>query len=578
MESTTGYETSDVRPRFRTWQAAVAFALPILLLAPFANKAYNFDDPAFLWVAQQIRQEPMDFFGSVVDQGYKETPMYAFNHNPPGVSYYLAFLSLFFGWDEIPLHLGMDLIAGMGGLGIYLLAGRLCRRPLLVTVLAIATPVFLVSASNLMTDVPMVTFYVWAVYAWVVGLDEDRQGWLALGAVAIAVSALCKYFGITAVPLLFVYGLLKRRRLGLWSLHLLIPLAALAAFQWWTWRLYGSANLSDAVGVALSERFRAEEGALFRPIAVLVFLGGAFAPLALYAPWLYRWRALVGGAAAVAVLMLPLVEGYSLVQLMMGVAEPFNLGTALHVGLMLAAGVFVVSLAIPELARRRDAESALLVLWIAGTLTFAVAINHFVNARVLLPILPAAVILIGRHARWPETARARASWQRPEWWPLVPAALFSLWILGGDYLAGDHARDAVRRAVRLAEQEDVRLHFSGFGAIHYYAERAGAIPFDAELGEFGTAPKPKMQREELLLADSVGTERWQPPPARMREAAMYRYDNPLGVTTYHPLLETGFYNHMGGFLPYVAGQIPPERFGVYRWTGPSYTAEEDSEP
>lgn len=88
----------------------------------------------------------------------------------------------------------------------------------------------------------------------------------------------------------------------------------------------------------------------------------------------------------------------------------------------------------------------------------------------------------------------------------------------------------------------------------------------------GAPPVPKMQHGELLAVDSEGREGWRTPPAQMEPAAIYRYTNPLGVTTYHPLLETGFYNHMGGFLPYVVGRIPPEEFGVYRWTGPSYRA------
>jgi hypothetical protein len=135
----------------------------------------------------------------------------------------------------------------------------------------------------------------------------------------------------------------------------------------------------------------------------------------------------------------------------------------------------------------------------------------------------------------------------------------------------------VHRAAAIARSEGVPFYFSGFGAFHYYAEKAGGRPFDAELGDFGTTPKPKMQRGELLAADSEGTINWVFPPEGFVVVDVREYRNPLGVTTYHPQLETGFYNHMGGFLPYVAGRILPEPFGVYRWTGESYIAPEDSE-
>jgi hypothetical protein len=549
----------------RASHAALAFVLPILMLAPFANKAINFDDPCFVWVAQQIREAPLDFFGSVVDQGYKQTPMYAFNHNPPGVSYYLAFVSLFFGWEEVPLHLGMNLFAGMAGAGVYMLASRLCARPLLMTLTAILTPAFFVSASSLMTDVPMLAFYVWAVYAWVAGLEERRNAWLAAAAVAVALSALCKYYGITAVPLLLAYGLLKRRRLGAWAAWLLIPVAVLAGFQVWTWRLYGSANLLDAANVALNARFRVNEGSFFRPPDVLIFLGGSLAPLALHAPRIFRWRAIAAGLGAVILLMLPAIEGYSALQLMMGITERLNLAMTLQTAAMLGIGLFAVSLVVPNLLRRRDAETALLALWLLGTLVFTVEINHFVDVRALLPALPAIVILLDR--AMPAAASA-VTWRTG--WPLPAAALFTLWVMAGDYTASDNARDGAVRAAKIATDEGTPFYFSGFGAFHFYAERLGGRPVDVESGGFGTEARPKMQHGELLAMDSAGSEAWRVPPRQMEEVAMHEAPNPWGVTTYHPGLETGFYNHMGGFLPYVIGRVPPERYGVYRWTGPSY--------
>jgi len=63
-----------------------------------------------------------------------------------------------------------------------------------------------------------------------------------------------------------------------------------------------------------------------------------------------------------------------------------------------------------EIFRGRDANSLLLVLWIAGTFYFAACCNWTVNARSILPMTPAVAILVARrlqsknvpgHIIWP---------------------------------------------------------------------------------------------------------------------------------------------------------------------------------
>ena len=63
---------------------AAAFVLPVVRLLTFLDRAYNIDDPMFVWMAQHIVESPLDFFGSYVDRGNVRVPMYEWNQNPPG--------------------------------------------------------------------------------------------------------------------------------------------------------------------------------------------------------------------------------------------------------------------------------------------------------------------------------------------------------------------------------------------------------------------------------------------------------------------------------------------------------------
>ena len=145
----------------------LAAVIPTAFALLFVTKAYHIDDPLFVWMAQHILENPLDFFGIDVNWDATTRPMYEANQNPPGVSYYLAAIGLLFGWGEIPAHVGMALVAGLAGTGTFLLARELCGRPLFAAALTAASPSFFVSATSVMSDIPMLAMYVWALVIWI---------------------------------------------------------------------------------------------------------------------------------------------------------------------------------------------------------------------------------------------------------------------------------------------------------------------------------------------------------------------------------------------------------------------------
>src|SRR5690606_16153236 len=101
---------------------ALAFLIPTILLLPFATKAFHIDDTVYLRVAEHIRTDPFDFYGFAMNWYGESEPVWKFNKNPPGVSYFLAFVPLFTGFEEVPLHAAMAIVTGLLSLGTYFLA------------------------------------------------------------------------------------------------------------------------------------------------------------------------------------------------------------------------------------------------------------------------------------------------------------------------------------------------------------------------------------------------------------------------------------------------------------------------
>src|ERR1700734_94303 len=112
-------------------------------LLPFSGKAFNVDDTLFIYVARQITQHPLDPFGFKVNWFLDAVPMAHETKNPPLASYYMAAAASFVGWSERALHLAFLLPALASVLGVYRLAQRFTKSPMLAAIATLLTPVFL---------------------------------------------------------------------------------------------------------------------------------------------------------------------------------------------------------------------------------------------------------------------------------------------------------------------------------------------------------------------------------------------------------------------------------------------------
>jgi 4-amino-4-deoxy-L-arabinose transferase-like glycosyltransferase len=305
--------------------------------------------------------------------------------NPPLFAYLLAGFGAVFGWSEVGLHLLLIIPAAAAVLGTYFLARRLCGAPLWAAALTLFSPVFLVSATTVMCDVTMLAFWVWALALWMRGLDEGRRTDVATAVVMATLCVLTKYNGAAVLLLMAIYALWKPRAAVL--VYLSMPIAAAVGYHQFASSHYGSSTVQS--GVAMAAHFTPE--ALSKAFVALSFTGGCAGLALLFARGVWSVRgafaALIGAGA---LLVIEMTWGFP-VKL-----KPGTLATASQFAVMVAAGVGLMWMAAADFRSSRSAESAIIGLWLAGTFVFAAFISWAIGGRYLLPMAPAAAILIIR--------------------------------------------------------------------------------------------------------------------------------------------------------------------------------------
>ena len=524
-------------------------ALTALVLLPFVGKAFHIDDTLFLKVARQIRAHPFDFYGFSVNWYGTEQPMWQVTKNPPLAAYFIALVTAIAGENEVALHLAFLAPAIAAILGTYVLARRLSAHPLVAALATLFCPAFLVSSTNLMCDTLLLAFWVWAVELWLRGIDGGRPGALAASAFLVLLAALTKYFGMALLPLLFAHGVARTRRIGIWALPLLLPVLALAGYQLGTEALYGQGLLSNAAAYAGVIRFRSGTLLFTKALVGLSFAGGCLASVAFFAPWLWSGRALFFAGLAGVVLAPVLVLARRLGPLSLADSRGVRSASVVQFAVLAVAGAGMLALAFSDLARRRDPEAVLLFLWVAGTFLFTLFFNWAVNARSLLPVAPAAGVLIARR----RDARPRRL-RGPRLFPALPvgaaAALALLLGTADERLAGS-ARTAAFRLAGAAARRGT-LWFEGHWGFQYYMEARGARPLDWRRSRLLPGDRVAIPVDNAnvvaLPADSVV-------PREVFDAGVLPF-----LATFDPRLGAGFYLDDWGPLPFAFGRVPPERY------------------
>lgn len=533
-------------------ELGIVLAAVLLPLLALSDRAFNIDEPLFLWLAEQIRREPLDFFGFGVNWYGTEQPMYAVTRNPPLTGYAIAAIAAVAGWSERALHVAFALPAAGAGLATWGLARRLDADALPAALLAIATPVFLVCANTLMSDVPMLALWLLALLCWLRGAQGDGDGWLWGAALLAALAVWTKYFAIALVPLLVAYSLARRMALRRFALPLLLPVVALAGLELVMHVRYGAGAIEQAMAEALHTEGIVRPTPLRQFVEGLAFAGGSVAPALLLGPWLWSRRALGVGLAIGAgfTLLAPMSLGW------IGLPVASETGAASRwfawqLAAMSLGGVSLLALAISELRRNRDPERWLLGLWLLGSFAFAAFVNWTNNGRSNLVLAPVVAILIVRrlHGRGHSLAQpglVAAS--------LVCAAL-ALGVAWADRTWSNGVREAAQELVARHGRGGT-VWFHGHWGLQFYLQRAGARPVD-----WRTVV---IRPGDRLIVASNNAEVHVPSEHAATLIDELERPEPRWIHTQVKQSGASFNASNLGAVPYLLGPAVPDRYRVYR--------------
>jgi 4-amino-4-deoxy-L-arabinose transferase-like glycosyltransferase len=510
------------------------------------------DDTLFVMAAKQIRKAPLDPFGFQLTWEQVPQPMSEVTQNPPLASYYIALIADIAGWSERALHLGFLLPALVMVLGTYRLASHFTRYPLLAALATLLTPGVVVSASGVMCDTTMLALWVLAMILWIEALEPPKALYLASAGMLITAAALSKYFGAALIPLLLVYSVLRLRAMKLRLLYLAIPLPFLAAYQYWTVSKYGHGMLLGAAHYAMNLRAGPAESYLTLALVGMSFAGGAALSALTLAPLVWQRKQIVIGLVVAAGATLTLMLNPAVA------ARPQPWLIASQLLLFSFSGLSLLALALSDYWSRRDAESALLGLWIVGTLVFTIFVNWSINVRSVLPLIPAAGILLAR--RFPrDDAGFSRRMQTGAAIALGVSGIVSIWVAAGDAALANVARDAAATVTQKLQGETGTLWFEGHWGFQYYMELRQAQAVNLS--------DPKLNPGDWVVLPLHNTDIVPVGSDFIDSRQTYEFPVRTWSTTMNWERGAGFYSFLFGPMPFALGPVPPEPYSLYHIKG-----------
>src|SRR6266404_368484 len=477
-----------------TQQLLIVSVITVLSLLPFSNKAFYADDPLFVWAGKHIQTEPMNPYNFKVNWYGTDMMMSDVTKNPPIACYYIAGAAAIMGWNEPGLHIAFMLPALLVVGGTFLLARHLCKGSMAAALVTLLSPVFLVSATTVMCDILMVAAWIFAIYFWIRGVDENSHLYLLSSALLMPICALTKYFGMALVPLLIVYAVTARRSAGWWLVYLIIPVAVLYWYQVTTKAAYGRGLLMDAASYAQA------------------------------APGSNRWS------------LSKVITGFS-----------FTGGCAL--------GIIFFGFALLDRWKMVYAALGLLVLvillWVLGTYVFATFVNWSVNARSMLPMMPAVAILVLRRT---EALRSdgRARSLNHLLIPIILSAAVAFLVTRADFVQAQ--RDRQEAAQLCSSNSGHTVWFQGHWGFQYYMEAYGAKPIDKR--------KP-VAVGDVMVIPLNNTNLAQPSAEWTPLRDVQKVEVESTMATMQKSSGAGFYTDVWGPMPFALRTAIPDEFAVF---------------
>ena len=561
---------------------ALVVGLILAVTLPFLDRPFHLDDNQFIRIARNILRDPWRPFAGPTSPLYTEgltgdelalmeRGVYTFQTwvHPPLQPYVIALVvRLSGGLRERPQHLAYLFFTLLAGVSAYLLARRFTEAPRGAALCLIVSPVFIISAHSVMSEMPMLAFYHMAVLTYVYGIDRDNRGWLVASGVCVGLTMLTRYTAVTVLPVLAAYGLLRGARPG----PVLLPFGVAALlFGAWEWQNYQQFHEMHSLSTTTVAARLAGHGTgaaalsvLPRTIAFLVHVGGVMIfPLHLLLAFLRgRRRGLLYAALAGLTLLglrlnpAGLFEGYTPGQLLLlaflFTSGLFTAGCVLGMGLapFLSGGVGSV---------RRSADRVMLCVWFLSVLGGSIVGLPFSAARYLLPLALPLVLLVFNAARDAWGGGPRFKW-------FAASAVVLTGLLGLNMAYVDYAQARVYKAFteHFAQSfpDRQRVWFVGEFGFRLYMEDLGCFYLPEEDKRPTEGDLLVHAREAIIhyASDDVMSR------ARLLRSESYAVETPLRINDGGA--RAGYYSHGWGLLPYYFSRQAAERFDIFRVSAP----------
>jgi hypothetical protein len=542
-------------PRLRSFPMHRDLAILVLVVigcaVPFLAQPFHMDDNFYMDMARNARAHPLFPYDAPYDFGGGHAPDTASHSHPPLQSYFLAVVQHFAGegpgteWVYHSVYLLFPLLATIS---CYFLAARFLERPIWPSLGLAAAPLFMVMGHSLMTDVPMLAFWLAATATFLWATELDCRHLFAASALFMFAAMFTSYQAASLIPLLAFYQIRSRGRTLGWA-ALLFPLAAMIGWLTMSSVHYGRMVLGDTVGYVQSHKAATVAAMLQKATALLEYQGWLilfpffliyifgrglrgrlFALLLLVSLYIVQMQAPGYRLADKAIFIIGWVTGALVVLPMLRL-----LWSAFGNGKTAADGFSTM-------------DSQFITLWYFGVATYCLVLFTGGSARYILPLVPPVLILFFRRLEIREVAEYRA-----EKSPLLNSAMVAsgslvLSLAWGLFLAQadfEFARIYPRAADAFSRvSSGLNAFVTGEWGFRYYLGQAGARPLPED--ETSVAGGSLLVKPQLAMPFDAptGLSTMTLPFARLS----FDVKTPFRTMDVHS--PAGFYSSAWGWLPF----------------------------